>query len=38
MVWGVFVGAIVYPSIANWAWGGGWLSSLVNSGLASPLR
>ena len=36
MVWGVFVGAIVQPVIANWAWGGGWLFGLVNSGLHRP--
>ena len=28
MVWGVFVGAIIQPVVANWAWGGGWLFKL----------
>jgi Amt family ammonium transporter len=36
MVWGVFVGALVQPVAANWAWGGGWLFGLVNSGLGRP--
>jgi ammonium transporter, Amt family len=36
MVWGVFVGAIIQPVVANWAWGGGWLFGLVNSGLERP--
>ena len=36
MVWGVFVGALIQPIIANWAWGGGWLFGLVNSGLERP--
>ncbi len=35
-IWGVFAGAIIQPVIANWAWGGGWLFGLVNSGLARP--
>jgi Amt family ammonium transporter len=36
MIWGVFVGGIIQPIIANWAWGGGWLFGLVNSGLERP--
>jgi Amt family ammonium transporter len=36
LCWGVFVGAIVQPIIANWAWGGGWLFGLVNSGIERP--
>ena len=28
MVYGIFVGAIIYPLYANWVWGGGWLSKL----------
>jgi Amt family ammonium transporter len=35
-IWGVVVGAIIQPAVANWAWGGGWLFGLVNSGLARP--
>jgi Amt family ammonium transporter len=30
----VILGALIYPLFANWAWGGGWLSTLgVNYGL-----
>lgn len=36
MVWGVFVGAIVQPLVANWAWGGGWLFDLNISSLERP--
>ena len=28
MVYGILVGAIIYPLYANWVWGGGWLSKL----------
>jgi Amt family ammonium transporter len=28
VVYGIFVGAILYPLFANWVWGGGWLSQL----------
>jgi ammonium transporter, Amt family len=28
MVYGIVVGAIIYPLYANWVWGGGWLSKL----------
>jgi Amt family ammonium transporter len=28
VVYGVFVGAVLYPLYANWVWGGGWLSQL----------
>ena len=28
IVYGLFVGAILYPLFANWVWGGGWLSQL----------
>jgi Amt family ammonium transporter len=27
-VFSVFIGALIYPVFANWAWGGGWLSQL----------
>src|SRR5881398_504481 len=27
-VFSVFVGAVIYPSYANWTWGGGWLAML----------
>lgn len=33
-VYGLFVGAIMYPIYGNWVWGGGWLSQLgTNFGL-----
>jgi len=28
MVYGVFVGTIIYPVFGNWVWGGGWLAGL----------
>ncbi len=28
MVYGLFVGTIIYPIYGNWVWGGGWLASL----------
>ena len=28
VIYGIFVGAILYPLYANWVWGGGWLSQL----------
>lgn len=28
VVYGLFVGAVLYPLYANWVWGGGWLSTL----------
>ena len=28
VVYGIFVGAILYPLYANWVWGGGWLSQM----------
>ncbi len=34
MIYGVFIGTIMYPIFGNWVWGGGWLSQLgVNFGL-----
>lgn len=36
MIWGVVVGALVQPVVANWAWGGGWLFGLYKSGLDRP--
>jgi Amt family ammonium transporter len=33
-IYGIFVGAIIYPIYGNWVWGGGWLADLgVNFGL-----
>jgi Amt family ammonium transporter len=33
-IFSVFIGAVIYPVFANWAWGGGWLSMLgKNTGL-----
>ncbi len=28
IIYGLFVGAIIYPIFGNWVWGGGWLSQL----------
>jgi Amt family ammonium transporter len=28
IIYGFFVGAIIYPIFGNWAWGGGWLAQL----------
>ena len=28
VIYGIVVGAIIYPLYANWVWGGGWLSKL----------
>ena len=28
VIYGFFVGAIIYPLFGNWVWGGGWLSQL----------
>ncbi len=34
MLYGVFIGSVMYPIFGNWVWGGGWLSQLgVNFGL-----
>src|SRR5215510_13946851 len=34
MVYGLFVGTIMYPVYGNWVWGGGWLAQLgANFGL-----
>jgi Amt family ammonium transporter len=34
MIYGFFIGTIMYPIFGNWVWGGGWLSQLgVNFGL-----
>lgn len=34
MIYGAFIGSIMYPIFGNWVWGGGWLSQLgVNFGL-----
>jgi ammonium transporter, Amt family len=31
VVWGLFCGALYYPIVGAWTWGGGWLSQLGNS-------
>src|SRR5262249_26786207 len=36
LIWGVFIGGFIYPMFGNWAWGGGWLFGLKDSGLARP--
>jgi Amt family ammonium transporter len=28
MVYGLFVGSIIYPIYGNWVWGGGWLATM----------
>jgi ammonium transporter, Amt family len=28
MIYGLFVGSIIYPIYGNWVWGGGWLATL----------
>ncbi len=28
VIYGIFVGTIIYPVYGNWVWGGGWLSTL----------
>jgi Amt family ammonium transporter len=34
MIYGAFIGTVMYPIFGNWVWGGGWLSQLgVNFGL-----
>jgi Amt family ammonium transporter len=34
MIYGIFIGSVMYPLFGNWVWGGGWLSQLgVNFGL-----
>lgn len=34
VIYGIIVGALIYPIFGNWVWGGGWLSQLgVNFGL-----
>jgi ammonium transporter, Amt family len=35
-IYGLFMGAILYPVFGNWVWGGGWLSQLgVKAGLGN---
>ena len=31
VLWGLFCGALYYPLVAGWTWGGGWMSQLGNS-------
>jgi Amt family ammonium transporter len=34
MVYGIFIGTVMYPLFGNWVWGGGWLAQLgTNFGL-----
>jgi Amt family ammonium transporter len=34
MIYGAFIGSVMYPIFGNWVWGGGWLSQLgTNFGL-----
>ena len=32
VVYGFFIGDVIYPIFGNWAWGGGWLSQLGANG------
>ena len=34
-LYGLFMGAFLYPIYGNWAWGGGWLSQLSRLGLGA---
>jgi len=34
-IYGLFIGAIIYPIFGNWVWGGGWLSQLGKIGLGA---
>ncbi len=34
MIYGIFIGTVMYPIFGNWVWGGGWLATLgTNFGL-----
>jgi Amt family ammonium transporter len=34
MIYGAFIGSVMYPIFGNWVWGGGWLAQLgVNFGI-----
>ncbi len=34
MIYGIFIGTLIYPIFGNWVWGGGWLAQLgTNFGL-----
>jgi len=35
IVFGLFMGAFIYPVFGNWVWGGGWLSQLGKVGLGA---
>ncbi len=36
MIYGLFIGTVMYPIFGNWVWGGGWLSQLgTNFGLGN---
>src|SRR5205085_3492046 len=35
-IWAIFIGGLIYPVFGNWAWGGGRLFGLVNSGIERP--
>jgi Amt family ammonium transporter len=35
VIYGFFVGGVIYPIYGMWAWGGGWLSQLGNIGLGA---
>lgn len=36
LIWGVFIGGVIYPLFGNWAWGGGWLFQLKDSAIERP--
>lgn len=36
VIYGFFIGAVLYPIFGNWVWGGGWLAKLgINLGLGN---
>lgn len=38
IIFSIFMGAIIYPVVGAWAWGGGWLSQLSNLGLGTGYK
>lgn len=38
IIFSIFMGAIIYPVIGAWAWGGGWLSQLGKIGLGTGYK
>jgi ammonium transporter, Amt family len=38
IIFSLFMGAVIYPVVGAWAWGGGWLSQLGNIGLGTGYK